>query len=107
MLPASTQYRLQMASFTITEKGYALTDAKGNVLPAIAADYKIGPGTLGASAPDSYLGKVVSLLYHRYISGKQPLAMVSMDNCSERARRRSVLSGHIEPDLRCPAPGIL
>ncbi len=73
---------LQMASFTITEKGYALTDAKGNVLPAIAADYKIGPGTLGASAPDSYLGKVVSLLYHRYISGKQPLAMVSMDNCS-------------------------
>lgn len=73
---------LQMASFTITEKGYALTDAKGNVLPAIAADYKIGPGTHGTSAPDSYLGKVVSLLYHRYISGKQPLAMVSMDNCS-------------------------
>ena len=31
---------LQMASFTITEKGYAVTDAKGNVLPAIAADFE-------------------------------------------------------------------
>lgn len=68
---------LQMASFTITEKGYALTDARGNLLPAIAADYANGP-----QAPDSYLGKVVSLLYHRYISGKKPIAMVSMDNCS-------------------------
>lgn len=73
---------LQMASFTITEKGYALTDAKGNVLPAIAADYKVGPGADGSPAPSSYLGKVVSLLYHRYISGRQPIAMVSMDNCS-------------------------
>lgn len=68
---------LQMASFTITEKGYALTDARGNVLPAIASDYAKGP-----EAPDSYLGKVVSLLYHRYVNGKLPLAMVSMDNCS-------------------------
>ena len=31
---------LQMASFTITEKGYSLTDGKGNPLPAIEADYK-------------------------------------------------------------------
>ncbi len=68
---------LQMASFTITEKGYAVTDAKGNVLPAISADFEKGP-----DAPDSYLGKVVSLLYHRYTSGKLPIAMVSMDNCS-------------------------
>ena len=68
---------LQMASFTITEKGYALTDAKGNTLPAIEADYKKGP-----EAPDSYLGKVVSLLYTRYLKGKLPIAMVSMDNCS-------------------------
>lgn len=68
---------LQMASFTITEKGYALTDAKGNVLPAIAADYAAGP-----KKPDSYLGKVVSLLYTRYLNGRLPIAMVSMDNCS-------------------------
>ena len=68
---------LQMASFTITEKGYAITDAKGNILPSIAADFEKGP-----VSPDSYLGKVVSLLYHRFVSGQQPIAMVSMDNCS-------------------------
>ena len=68
---------LQMASFTITEKGYSITNAGGEILPAIEADYKKGP-----EAPDSYLGKVVSLLYTRYISGKLPIAMVSMDNCS-------------------------
>ena len=68
---------LQMASFTITEKGYALTDPKGNTFPAIAADFEKGP-----QKPDSYLGKVVSLLYHRYLNGKLPIAMVSMDNCS-------------------------
>ena len=68
---------LQMASFTITEKGYAVTDAKGNTLPAIAADFEKGP-----EAPDSYLGKVVSLLYHRFTNGALPIAMVSMDNCS-------------------------
>ena len=68
---------LQMASFTITEKGYSISNARGEVLPAIAADFQKGPET-----PDSYLGKVVSLLYHRYLSGKLPIAMVSMDNCS-------------------------
>lgn len=68
---------LQMASFTITEKGYSLADGKGNILPAIAADYANGP-----QKPSSYLGKVVSLLYHRYLNGRLPIAMVSMDNCS-------------------------
>ena len=34
---------LQMASFTITEKGYAVTDPKGNILPAIEADFGKGP----------------------------------------------------------------
>lgn len=68
---------LQMASFTITEKGYATSDSRGSLLPAIAADFEKGP-----EKPDSYLGKVVSLLYHRYLCGSLPIAMVSMDNCS-------------------------
>lgn len=68
---------LQMASFTITEKGYAITDAKGNTLPFITKDFENGP-----QHPDSYLGKVASLLYHRYVNGALPIAMVSMDNCS-------------------------
>lgn len=68
---------LQMASFTITEKGYSLVDGKGNTLTSIEEDFAKGP-----RKPSSYLGKVVSLLYTRYESGKLPIAMVSMDNCS-------------------------
>ncbi len=68
---------LQMASFTITEKGYSLVDGKGVVLPAVEADFANGP-----AKPASYIGKVAALLYHRYKSGEKPIAMVSNDNCS-------------------------
>ncbi len=68
---------LQMCTFTITEKGYSLVNGKGELLPAIAADYKAGP-----AKPESYLGKVASLLYERYSNGEKPIAMVSTDNCS-------------------------
>jgi len=46
---------LQMVSFTITEKGYKTA---------------------------AYMSKVTRLLYERYLAGKLPVAMVSMDNCS-------------------------
>ncbi len=68
---------LQMVSFTITEKGYSLVDGKGNLLSAVEADFENGP-----VKPASYIGKVASLLYTRYLAGKKPIAMVSMDNCS-------------------------
>ncbi|MDR2044852.1 MAG: mannitol dehydrogenase family protein [Clostridium sp.] len=68
---------LQMSSFTITEKGYALTDSEGKLLPGIELDFANGP-----EKASGYLGKVVSLLYGRYRSGRLPIAMVSMDNCS-------------------------
>ena len=48
---------LQMASFTITEKGYSLVDGKGNIVPAVEADFVNGP-----KKPASYLGKVVTNL---------------------------------------------
>lgn len=73
---------LQMASFTITEKGYATTDAKGATLPSIAADFQKGP-----AQPDSYLGKIASLLYTRYLADRLPIAMVSMDNCSHNGEK--------------------
>jgi fructuronate reductase len=73
---------LQMASFTITEKGYSLIDAKGNILPDVAADFINGP-----EKPVSYMGKVVSLLYTRFLSGQKPIAMVSMDNCSHNGTK--------------------
>ena len=68
---------LQMVSFTITEKGYSLVDGKGEMLPAVKADLLAGP-----EKPESYIGKVASLLYARYLDGEKPIAMVSMDNCS-------------------------
>lgn len=72
-----TKDSLQMTSFTITEKGYSLVDGKGNMLPAVTADMEKGP-----EKPDSYIGKVASLLYTRFTAGAKPIAMVSMDNCS-------------------------
>lgn len=68
---------LQMATFTITEKGYSLVNGKGEFLPAVEADFARGP-----EKPASYMGKVASLLYTRYLAGEKPMAMVSTDNCS-------------------------
>lgn len=68
---------LQMCTFTITEKGYSLVNGKGEILPAVAADFEAGP-----EKPASYIGKVASLLYTRYLAGQKPVAMVSTDNCS-------------------------
>ena len=70
---------LQLATFTITEKGYSVTDANGNILPSVKADMEGG-----ADKPQSYIGKVAALLYERYKSGKKPIAMVSTDNCSHK-----------------------
>lgn len=68
---------LQMASFTITEKGYSLVRGNGEVLSDVADDFACGP-----EAPNSYIGKLAALCYQRYLAGKLPLALVSMDNCS-------------------------
>ena len=73
---------LQMVSFTITEKGYNLKDGKGEYLPAVTEDFENGP-----QRPVSYIGQVSSLVYERYLHGKQPLALVSMDNCSHNGTR--------------------
>jgi len=73
---------LQFASFTITEKGYAVADASGNVPKDIAQDFAAGP-----AKPQSYMGKIAALLYKRYQAGAYPLAMVSMDNCSHNGTR--------------------
>ncbi len=68
---------LQIASFTVTEKGYEITDAAGNLREDAAHDLQEGP-----KKPISYMGKIAALLYTRFLSDKKKLAMVSMDNCS-------------------------
>ncbi|MDR2480243.1 MAG: mannitol dehydrogenase family protein [Treponema sp.] len=84
---------LQMASLTITEKGYNIKDSKGEFLPDAAADFETGPaGDGSACAPQNYMGKIAALLYERYRAGADsgrplPIAVVSMDNCSHNGDR--------------------
>lgn len=80
---------LQLVSFTITEKGYALQKADGTWFPFVEADIKNGPAkATGAMAV------LTAMLYERYQAGKHPLALVSMDNCSQNGARlrQSVLT---------------
>ena len=81
---------LQMASFTITEKGYNLYGADGKFTPLVATDLAAGP-----EAPISYIGKVASLLYARFLAGEKPIAMVSMDmdNCSHNSDKLAAAIG--------------
>ena len=79
---------LQMASFTITEKGYNLYGADGKFTPLVATDLAAGP-----EAPISYIGKVASLLYARFLAGEKPIAMVSMDNCSHNGDKLAAAIG--------------
>jgi len=73
---------LQMVSFTITEKGYALTDLKGGFFPFVRSDFERGPA--GCSHAMSLL---TGLLLERYRAGGTPLAVVSMDNCSHNGEK--------------------
>lgn len=79
---------LQIASFTITEKGYALTDINGELFPTVQEDIKNGP-----AAPKHGMSLITSLVYTRFISGAMPVALVSMDNCSHNGEKlyRAVL----------------
>ncbi|WP_294095106.1 mannitol dehydrogenase family protein [uncultured Cetobacterium sp.] len=54
--------KLQIISFTITEKGYSFRD--------------------GIITSDHLMSKVTSLLYSRYKKNAAPIALLSMDNCS-------------------------
>lgn len=76
---------LQLASFTITEKGYSLVDSTGEYMSVVTSDFN-----KGLEKPTHLMGKITVLLYERYIGeedistshGQLPIAMVSMDNCS-------------------------
>ncbi len=73
---------LQMASFTITEKGYALHGLDGSLSAAAAADFANGP----AKARHA-MTIVTALLNERFLAGGAPIAMVSMDNCSHNGEK--------------------
>lgn len=73
---------LQMVSFTITEKGYALTGADGAYFGYIEGDIENGPEkATGAMAI------VTAMLLERFRAGGAPIALVSMDNCAKNGDR--------------------
>ena len=74
--------QLEMISFTITEKGYALRDAKGAFFPFIQSDIDNGP-----DKAVSAMAVVAALLFERFNTCKAPLAVVSMDNCSHNGEK--------------------
>ncbi|MGI6107704.1 MAG: mannitol dehydrogenase family protein [Lachnospiraceae bacterium] len=73
---------LQLATFTVTEKGYSLVNGRGEMLPDVVSDFAAGP-----EKPKSYIGKVTALLYARFRAGRLPIAMVSTDNCSHNGEK--------------------
>ncbi|HQB89995.1 MAG TPA: mannitol dehydrogenase family protein [Sphaerochaeta sp.] len=73
---------LQMASMTITEKGYGLTGGDGSYFPAMANDLAAGPAKSSLFIP-----KLTALVYERYRATVGPLALVSMDNCSHNGEK--------------------
>ncbi len=68
---------LQMLSFTITEKGYALKDSAGEYFPWVRSGIENY-----AQEQSSIIGLLAKLLHKRFLAGKYPVTLVSMDNCS-------------------------
>ena len=77
-----TNPELQFITVTVTEKGYALRNAQGELLPWISGEVEHGP-----DAAVSAMGAITALLYERFKAGKRPLALVSTDNFSQNGDR--------------------
>ena len=73
---------LQMVSFTITEKGYALHSPEGGYLAFAKKDMENGPEAVSGA-----MGVVAALLFERFKAGAAPLALVSMDNVSQNGKK--------------------
>ena len=70
---------LQMVSFTITEKGYHISDMNGEFYPAVVEDFKDGAS---GKTPRNGMAAVAALLLERFKADALPVAMTSMDNFS-------------------------
>ena len=68
---------LQIVSLTITEKGYSLKDSSGTYITSVQKDLD-----QFSNEPTSLIGLLTYLLYQRFLKGANPIAMVSLDNCS-------------------------
>jgi fructuronate reductase len=68
---------LQLVSFSITEKGYVLHNAQGELAPLLLNELQLGP-----HKAKHIMAKLVCLLIARYQAGKAPLTLLSTDNFS-------------------------
>lgn len=68
---------LQVVSFTITEKGYSIKDLNGNYTSIVEEDINNEP-----KKAKNIMSIVTALLLERYKNGAFPIAMLSVDNCS-------------------------
>ena len=74
---------LQLVTYTITEKGYALSGSDGRFTSAVRADLEAGPdGRL-----NSAMALTAALLYRRFQAGALPIALVSTDNVSRNGEK--------------------
>lgn len=73
---------LQMVSFTITEKGYSLRGADGELLPSVKEDLANPP-----ECSKTFLAQLVENCLARFEACGMPLALVSMDNCSHNGEK--------------------
>ena len=68
---------LQIASFTITEKGYSIKDSNGNYNSIVQEDINNEP-----KKAKNIMSITAAMLLERYKNGAFPIAMLSIDNCS-------------------------
>ncbi|MFV0440828.1 MAG: mannitol dehydrogenase family protein [Lachnospirales bacterium] len=68
---------LKIVSFTITEKGYALTNANGEFFPFVEVDF-----TREIEKASHVMSIVTAMLYKRFKANATPITLLSMDNCS-------------------------
>ena len=73
---------LRMISFTITEKGYAVRTTSGELSDIVKSDI-----SSGTESPKHAMSFVTALLVKRYKAGALPVALVSMDNCSQNGKK--------------------
>lgn len=67
---------LEIISFTITEKGYSLTNSQGKYFKEVIEDLEVFP-----KEPKSIMGLIALLCLKRYKKNKSPFTLLSLDNC--------------------------
>lgn len=68
---------LQVVSFTITEKGYSIKDLNGNYTSIVEGDINNEP-----KKAKNIMSIIAAMLLERYKNTAFPIAMLSVDNCS-------------------------